>query len=82
MENVGIVTQATGDNIIRHLHFSCCVTKTRDTHSEYVILVAFPLKQWLQEHLNVTLYVHCLSCFTALPVTSRRQKVKLSLSTA
>jgi len=26
---------------IRHMRFACCITKATDTHSEYVILVAF-----------------------------------------
>ena len=34
------------------------------THTEYVILIAFPLQQWLQERAsNVTLYyTACLVC--------------------
>jgi len=27
----------------------CGITKATDTHSEYVILIAFPLQQWLRE---------------------------------
>ena len=34
--------QATDDNIIRRMCFACWITKARDTHSEYVILIAFP----------------------------------------
>ena len=31
-------------------------------YSEYVILIAFPLQQWLREHASMLrLYVHCLS---------------------
>ena len=33
------------------------VTKVTKTYLQYVIYIAFPLKQWL----HVTLYVHCLS---------------------
>jgi len=25
---------------------ACSIHKTRDTHSEYVLLIAFPLQQW------------------------------------
>jgi len=36
--------------------------KITNTHSEYTILTAFPLQQWLHEQrLNITLYVNCLS---------------------
>jgi len=34
--------QATDDNIIWRMCFACWMTKARDTHSEYVILIAFP----------------------------------------
>ena len=36
-----------------------------DTHSEHVILIAFPPQQWLHERASV-LYVHFLSCFFSL----------------
>ena len=41
--------QATDDNIILRMRFACWITKVTDTHSEYVILIAFPLQQWLYE---------------------------------
>ena len=41
---------------------SCLITKTTDTHSVCVILVAFPLQQWLRElSIMLRLYVHYLS---------------------
>ena len=41
-------------------------SKNADTHSEYVILIAFPRQQWfLRTHLNVTFILHCLPCFHA-----------------
>jgi len=34
------------------------------TDSEYVILIAFPLRRWLRERASVLrLYVHCLSSY-------------------
>jgi hypothetical protein len=33
--------QATCDNIIRRMRVACWITKTTDTHSEYVILLLF-----------------------------------------
>ena len=49
MEKYGIAGQATNDNIIQHMHIACWTTKVADTHSEYVILIDFPLQQWLCE---------------------------------
>ena len=36
--------QATGENITRRMPFARRITKATDTHSEYVILIAFPLQ--------------------------------------
>ena len=30
------------------MRLECCVTKTTNTHSEYVILISFPRQQWLR----------------------------------
>jgi len=34
---------------IERMSFACWVTKITNTHSKYVILIAFPLQQWLNE---------------------------------
>jgi len=41
--------QATDKNMIRRMHISCWITNFTDTHSEYVIHIAFQLQQWLRE---------------------------------
>ena len=50
---------------IQHMHTACWIPKAIDTHSEYVILIAFPLKQQLHEHTSVLSYTHiaCLVDF-------------------
>jgi hypothetical protein len=40
---------------------ACWITQATNTNSEYVILIAFPLQQCLNESASM-LYVHCLSC--------------------
>jgi hypothetical protein len=63
VDKYGTVRQATDDNIIRRMRFACWITKAKNTHSEYVILIAFPWEQWLSERASVLcLYLHCLSC--------------------
>jgi len=49
----------------QRLHFACCTTKTTKTHSEYVIIIAFPLQQWLQELSALLLYTYiaCIAEF-------------------
>jgi hypothetical protein len=41
-EKYGRAGQAMDDNIIQRVHFAYELTKATDTHSEYLILSAFP----------------------------------------
>ena len=44
------------------MRFVCWILKAENTHSEYVIHIAFPLQEWLQEGalmLHFT-YIACL----------------------
>ena len=41
---------------IWRMRFTCWMPKAADTHSEYAILVAFPLQQWLHEGASVLHY--------------------------
>jgi hypothetical protein len=38
-------------------YIACWVTKAANTHSEYVILTAFPLQQWLHKHTSLSRYM-------------------------
>jgi hypothetical protein len=49
MEKYGGARQATDVNTIQHMRFACCVTKAADTHSVYVILIAFPWQRCFRE---------------------------------
>jgi hypothetical protein len=44
------------------MHFARWISKATDKHSEYVILFAFPWKQWLCESILVLhyTYIACL----------------------
>ena len=37
------------DDIMRRMRIACWISKAIDTHCEYVIIIAFPLQQWLSE---------------------------------
>jgi hypothetical protein len=54
--------QLTDDNKIRRMRIACWIPVAIDTHSEYVILIAFPLQQWLHERASILLYtdIACL----------------------
>ena len=50
----------------RRMRFAFWISKATDTHSEYVICIAFPLQQWL--HAAPGCYViRTLSCFFTAP---------------
>ena len=40
---------------------ACRVPKATNAHSEYVILLAFPLQQWLHERASISCYT-CIAC--------------------
>jgi hypothetical protein len=61
VEKYGVARQATDDNIIRRMRFTCWMTKATKTHSEYVILIAFPRQQWLRERVSILRYTHIAS---------------------
>jgi hypothetical protein len=49
---------------IWHMRTACWITKATNAHSEYVILFALPLQQWLRERASMLLYyTACLVVF-------------------
>ena len=52
------------------MRFSSWIPKATNTHSQYVILITFPLQQWLHERSRIShcTYYHCdvMYCFIAL----------------
>ena len=49
---------------IRRMSTRCGITKATDTDSEYIILIAFPMQQWIRERASVCCVVR------PLPVSS------------
>jgi len=54
---------------VRRMRITCCIPKATNTHSECVILIAFPLQQWLHERASIlrSTYIACL-VVNVLPV--------------
>ena len=44
-QKYGRAGKATDDNIIRRMSIPCRILKATNTHSEYVIFIAYPLSQ-------------------------------------
>jgi hypothetical protein len=66
VEKYGTAGQATDGSIIRRMRFAWWVTKATDTHSEYVILIAFPRQQWLRERASMLGYTY-IACLAGFP---------------
>ena len=49
------------------MHFACWTPKSTVTHSEYVIHITTSATVVAQTCVNVTLYIHCLSCLFYIP---------------
>ena len=47
--------------VIYSTRFACWIPKATNTHSEYVMLTAFTLQQWLHERSSILLYT-CFAC--------------------
>jgi hypothetical protein len=43
---------------IWRMRIACCVRKAADTHTEYVLLIAFPVQQWLHERASLLQYTY------------------------
>ena len=43
---------------------ACWIPKATNTHSEYVILITFPLQQWLRERVSMLLYTY-IACLVS-----------------
>ena len=41
---------------VRRMRIACCIPEDKNTHSEYVILIAFPLQQLLHERASMLRY--------------------------
>ena len=61
VEECGRAGQVTGGNTIWLMRLTCWITKATDTHSEYVILIAFQRQEWLRERSSLLCctYVVC-----------------------
>jgi hypothetical protein len=60
------VERGTTEMTIWRMRVACSLPKAANTHSQYVVLTAFPLQQWLHEHASVLRYTY-IACVTCLP---------------
>ena len=65
---------------IWHMRTACWIPKTTNTHSEYVIPIAFPLQQWLHERASTLRYTYTAGVVTSYTTSYVSLSLSLSLS--
>jgi hypothetical protein len=61
---------------IRRMHIACWIPKATNSHSGYIIHIAFPLQQRLNERASMLRYTYttCLGIFNLMMVHEDRNK--------
>ena len=57
--------QATDDDVTRRMRVACWIAEATKAHSEYIILIAFPLQQWLHRHFSLLRHTY-IACIVVL----------------
>ena len=65
MEKYRTAGQATDDSLIGRMRIPCRIPKSKNTPTEYVIIIFSPLQHWLYDHASVLRYTYfaCLVKF-------------------
>jgi hypothetical protein len=56
--NINMIERRRPQMTIWRMRIACWIPKATVTHSEYVILIVFPLQQWLHERASVYRYTY------------------------
>ena len=75
MEKYCTAGQITDNNMIRRMRIACWIPKATNTHSEYLIHIAFPLQHWLHERAYVLRY----TCNASLVTWWHRRDVYVAM---
>jgi hypothetical protein len=81
VEKYGRAGQATDGSVVGCMHFACWMNWATDTHSEYVILIAFQWQQWLHECASVLRHTYVAS-FVMSPMLSNLEAKLTNSQTA
>jgi hypothetical protein len=60
--------QGTDGNTKWRMRIACWVPKTTNTHSQYVILIAFRMQQWLRERALMLRYTYIFSLVVSIKI--------------
>ena len=64
---------------IYRMRIACWITKATNTHSEYVILIPFPLQQWLHERASMLRYTY-IACIVSTQYHGKSEPLLLTAS--
>jgi hypothetical protein len=62
-----------------HRCIACWITKATNTHSAYVMLIAFPLQQWLHKHASI---LYMFIAFVVFVLDTAIERLQVSLTSA
>jgi len=68
VEKYGRARHSTDVSVTLCMCFACWVIEATNTHSEYVMLIAFTRQQWLHEHASILGYTY-IACFVLSVLT-------------
>jgi hypothetical protein len=57
------------------MRMACWISKATDAHSEYVILIDFPLQQWLYERASMLRYTY-IACLLFIGLSYQQEIVR------
>jgi hypothetical protein len=61
-----IIERGRPQMAIRRMRIACWITNATVTHSEYVIIIIFPLQHSLREHASLLLYTYIMCVVNSL----------------
>ena len=65
----------------QRMRIECCITKATNTHSDYVMFIAFSLQQWLQERATMLSHnILPIACLVILKLVNRSVRLKNYIS--
>jgi hypothetical protein len=63
------IRQDKDDNILQHMRIAYLLTKAKDRHLEYVLIITFPLQQWVHDKASNLLCMYIVGFIKILIIS-------------